>query len=129
MKTVLLFLLFFAANQIYTQAQDTVKIKSIATDVVNLLQNNQAEKVYALFDAKMQDAMKPNNLSSIWKGIADKYGALKGVKDIWVEEVPAYKIVVQACQFGETLMDFRLTFDEQGKIAGMFFSPPGKKKE
>lgn len=128
MKTILLSVLIFTTCNLY--AQDTTKIKSVAGDVLNMLQNNKAEEVYVLFDAKMQSAMQPNTLTSIWKSITNQHGPLKEVKDTWVETVQTtYKVVTQECQFGETLLDFKLTFDENGKIAGMFFTPPSKKKE
>ena len=125
--------IFFLAGFIFmagmTQAQDSTKIKETAGSVLKMLQNHKMNDAYALFDNKIQSAMRPNNLSSIWNGIIAQNGALKEVKAIWVKEVPDYKIVVQECLFGQTLLDFELTFDEQGKVAGIFFAPKQGKNQ
>jgi len=120
-STVIFVLLFF---QNVPVALSTAGDKeALARNILTYLVNEEPEKILPYFDETMQLYLSTRQLSSIWRGIVEKHGAFKLVKKTWTEGAPGNEIVVQRCEFKRGTVQFRITFDENERIAGLFFQP------
>lgn len=82
------------------------------------------------FDATMLKVFGPDKIEAMWaKQLPAQVGAFKQQGPARREQQQGYEIVLVTCSFEKALIDARVVFDKEGKIAGLNFvpaAPPAK---
>jgi dienelactone hydrolase len=77
------------------------------------------------FDATMLKVFGPDKIEAMWaKQLPAQVGAFKQQGPARREQLQGYEIVLITCSFEKALLDARVVFDKEGKIAGLNFVPP-----
>ena len=77
------------------------------------------------FDATMLKVFGPDKIEAMWaKQLPAQVGAFKQQGPARREQMQGYEIVLITCSFEKALLDARVVFDKEGKIAGLNFVPP-----
>jgi dienelactone hydrolase len=105
------------------------ELVSIAKEFVSALVNGRYDDSVKYFDETMTKLAPPEKMEEVWKSIVQQVGPFKEVKGVWTESLPKYDIVYVTCQFEKALLDVKVVFDQNKKIAGQFFVPPKSSKE
>jgi dienelactone hydrolase len=83
----------------------------------------QFDKLEARFDAKMAAALPLDKLTATWKGIVSQLGAYKSCDAPTTAEENGFVVVVVPCDFANTPITARFIYDNDDKLAGLFFKP------
>jgi hypothetical protein len=75
------------------------------------------------FDQNMLKASGPDKLAEFWPQALQQFGQLKKQKQVGVDRLPPYDLVYITCEFEKIVMDARVVFDRDKKIAGFQFVP------
>ncbi len=103
--------------------QEPAEKQEVAKEILVHFRNGALEDIVAHFDGTMKEHLTTGQLASLWKGIQQQYGSFENVEKTWSESRDGYIIVVQQCNFKNKPLLFNLTFDNESKIAGMYFRP------
>jgi hypothetical protein len=77
----------------------------------------------ARFDDKMAQAMPADRLRTVWQQLVSQMGDFKSVTGTRGGTVQGYRVQVVSCQFERGAIDTRITFNDAGRVAGLFFAP------
>ena len=83
-------------------------------------------KHQAFIDAstrQMRDALTPEKIDMIWKGLIEAHGPYQGETAASVTRKQDFAIVVFSCAFERTNLEITITIDGNDKVAGLFFRP------
>jgi dienelactone hydrolase len=95
-----------------------------ARRVLDLLGAGKFEEVAAEFNAKMATAMPAAQLRNVWTSVRQQVGVLTSiVSQRVVTQATGNLTVVNGCQFEKATLYVMVTFDPEGKIAGMNITP------
>ncbi len=99
--------------------------EAIGRDVVTELSSGAFDKVVARFDQKMSAGLPREKLAATWDTLIKQVGSYKSVTSARVFAVPAQSVhaVDLTTAFEKTPFVIRLAFNDEGKIAGLFFLP------
>ena len=101
-----------------------VALKQTAVDCVGWLKAGQVEKVRALFDAKMTEAVPPGGLAPVWSGLEAANGKYKNHgKPKITRRHAGYTAVTVRLTFAKVAVDQVFVFDATGKLAGLHMNP------
>lgn len=79
------------------------------------------------FDATMAKVLPAEKLQEVWQGVVAQYGRFEVAGEIQLEAVEQggrkYHIVLVRCKFAAAPLRVKVVFDEEQKIAGLFFVP------
>jgi len=109
-------------------AQNDSLCKSITTQSVDWLRNGEAEKLHSYFTEKVASKLDVETVSSIWVQISSQYGKFKKIDTLYSKGILPKIVVDCILSFKEGNLKYRLTFNEENKIAGIFFIPYKTKK-
>ncbi len=90
-----------------------------------LLQEGKYAEAAAMFDPQMAAAFPVAKLKATWEEVIRNVGALQGIKEVRMAQEAGYRIAYVACDFARNPLDMKVVFDAQGRIAGLWFVPPG----
>jgi dienelactone hydrolase len=76
-----------------------------------------------LFDRDMVQAFPQAKLKEAWLQIIDQVGPFHEISNCQAVERQGYWVVTVSCQFEKTPVDFRVSFDQSGQIAGLNYQP------
>jgi ABC-type transport system involved in cytochrome bd biosynthesis fused ATPase/permease subunit len=97
----------------------TAEAKQTITDI----DRGEFDKVESRFDKKMSDALPIEKLTSTWASISQQAGKLKHVGDATTSEHGGFFVVLIPCEFENAPLNAQISYDADGKIAGMYFKP------
>ena len=109
-------------------SQNDSLCKSITTQSVDWLRNGEAEKLHKLFTEKVASKLDVETTASIWKQLASQYGKFEKIDTIYSKIILPNLVVDCILSFEEGSLKYRLTFNKENKIAGIFFIPYKTKK-
>ena len=115
--------ILIASAYLPSYGQDPSEKQEIAKEILTHFRNGSLEDIVAHFDGTMKEHLTAGQMASIWKGILQQFGSFENVEKTWTEASDGYIIVVQQCNFKNRPLLFNLTFDNDNKIAGMYFKP------
>lgn len=117
--------LYAQTNVAYAMAVASTEpdLETKALTFVNLLVEGKFEDAVKLFNTKMVEALPPKRLKETWNGLIEKVGEFKNVTDTRIVEEKGYRVVYVTCEFVKTSLNIKVVFDEEGKIAGLWFVP------
>jgi hypothetical protein len=98
--------------------------ETIATRFVDLLAAGDFATAVKSFDATMAGALPPDRLAEVWKTLNAQAGPYAGRAGIRSAEEAGHRVVFVTCRFEKTALDAKIVFDDERKIAGLFFVPP-----
>jgi len=121
LKSLLIITLLFLVFNI--QAQDKNLCKSIAQNTIRQFQNNNSDSVAAYFNDEMGSKLHAADLAKIWSQLETAMGKYKGVGASKGMQFDDYYQLETQLQFEKKNLNYRLAFDKNNRISGMFFIP------
>jgi dienelactone hydrolase len=99
------------------------KLEAPARALVDLLSKEDYASAVKNFDATMKKVLSPDKLKETWQGLLESTGPFKKQGKVRFERVKKYEVVHVTMYFAKAVLDARVVFDEDGKIAGLLFTP------
>jgi dienelactone hydrolase len=93
---------------------------------IELLVNKKFATAVAQFDNTMRAALPEAKLDETWTAVLGQAGPFKQAGSARVEKRDAFMVVVVTCDFQNAALDVSVVFDEQKRVAGLFFAPAKK---
>lgn len=116
------------ASQAAASAEDALTVKARA--LIAALDKGDFALAAKDFDATMSKVMGPDKLEAMWaKQLPAQVGRFKQQGPARREELQGYRIVLVTCSFEKTMLDARVVFDKEDRVAGLGFvptAPPAK---
>jgi len=109
--------------QVLTAVSATPDLDTLAIAFVNLLEEGKFKDAALLFNKQMAEALPPQELEAAWNGLTGRVGEFKGITEVKVTEEKGYRVVYVTCDFAKTSINIKIVFDDDGKIAGLWFAP------
>jgi hypothetical protein len=108
-----------AAQEAGTDSPSAVAAKQIIQELVA----GQFEKVEAIYDARMQEALPPGKLAAGWRDLNKQAGAFQAITSTETSQVQGLQVVKMQCKFENSLLDAAVVFNPDGKLGGLSFQP------
>jgi uncharacterized protein len=96
---------------------------ALATGFMQSLVDGKYTEATGLFDAAVRKAMSPQQLQQLWESLLKQAGAFKSLGDTRSVTEGGYEIVFVACNFEQATLDFKLVFNADGTIGGLWVVP------
>lgn len=116
--------LFFALVAILTvlpvRAADVV---AAGQDFVNLLVKGDFATAVTRYDDTMAAALPEPKLRQAWDTLEGQAGDFRRQLRARTEKDREYDVVLVTCQFEKAVLDAKVVFNANGKVAGLFFLP------
>ncbi len=123
LKSKIFLLLLIAIFSVEAQAQSDSICQSISRQSVQWLQNGEASKLHQLFTPQVSEKLDLKNTELIWKQITDQFGEFKEIDTMFSKTVSGNLVVDCLLKFDKDFLKYRLAFNAENKIAGIFFIP------
>jgi dienelactone hydrolase len=91
--------------------------------VIQELVAGQFEKVEAIYDARMKEALPPGKLADGWRDLNKQAGAFQAISSTETSQVQGLQVVKMQCKFENSLLDATVVFNPDGKLGGLSFRP------
>jgi parallel beta-helix repeat protein len=114
---------YYISSEFETGVAATANMETIAKTFVTLLNESEFEKAHGFFNKDVTEALPVDKLNATWNGLIDQYGAFTGIVNISSREEKGYECVFVTCNFSKTFLEAKIVFDNNEKIAGLFFRP------
>ncbi len=114
---------YYISSESDTEVAATSNMETIAKTFVTLLNESEFEKAHGFFNTDVAEALPVDKLNTTWNSLIDQYGAFAGIVNISSTEEKGYETVFVTCNFSKTFIDAKIGFDNNEKIAGLFFQP------
>jgi dienelactone hydrolase len=75
------------------------------------------------FDATMVAALPAEKLAATWNGLITQVGTFETVETARVVRTANHVTAILSCKFARARLETKVTYDNTGKIAGLFFVP------
>ena len=106
------------------------ELSETAKKLVARLTAGEFDKAVEPFDETVGQALSAKKLQEIWGGLTKQFGPLKqttGLRTAKItEKSKEYGVVFVTCEFQKEKLDAKIVFDNQKRIAGLFFVPVGE---
>jgi len=124
LSVVLLILVFTATVQTaLSQAQDEV---ADARAFIELLVNKKFATAVEQFDNTMKAALPEAKLAETWTSVVTQAGPFKQAGSGRAEKRGEFTVAIITCDFQNVAVDVSVVFDQQKRVAGLFFAPAKK---
>ncbi len=94
-----------------------------ATRFTDLLIEQKFEEAFSQFDSTMTEQLPLEKLKATWLEIADAVGPFSKHLGTKIEKADQHDVVSVTLRFLKFTMDVRVVYDEQQRVAGLFFRP------
>jgi uncharacterized protein len=122
-KLVFCFLMF----TISASAQNS-RLKELSEKIFNQMRNREFVTVNSSFDPVMAAKVDTVRLRKTWDNLLFTAGKFIRVNDVSIEEQQNFHVVIQHCEFENKKVDFKLVFDSNEVVRGLFFIPADQKE-
>ena len=127
MKTcTLALILLLSLATLPASAQEAAKPSAVGTagqQVVQELVAGQFDKIEARYDARMAAALPSGKLAAGWASLIQQTGAYQSTEATRVDRAGEQDVATVTCRFQRAVLDARIAFDADGKIAGISIRP------
>jgi dienelactone hydrolase len=123
---LILFLLAMPGAVLCVSAQDVPQDSPsaiAAKQLIRELVTGQFDKVEAIYDARMKEALPPGKLADGWRDINKQAGAFQAITSTETSQVQGLQVVKMQCKFENSLLDATVVFNPDGKLGGLSFQP------
>jgi uncharacterized protein len=103
-------------------AQDSPSVVA-AKQIIQELVAGQFDKVEAIYDAPMQQALPPGKLADGWRDLNKLAGAFQAINSVETSQVQGRQVVKMQCKFENSLLDATVVLNSDGKLGGLGFRP------
>jgi len=117
---IIVFVLFIG---LVAHAQDVDKCKAINKNTISQFQNNHSDSVFSYFNDNMRSKLSSADLAKIWSQLETAMGKFKGVGESKGMQFEDYYQLETQLQFEKKNLRYRLAFDKDNRISGMYFIP------
>ena len=93
---------------------------------IDLLVNKKFATAVEQFDNTMKTALPEPKLQETWTSVLTQVGPFKQAGSARVETRGAFTVVIVTCDFQKAALDVSVVFDQQKRVAGLFFAPAKK---
>jgi len=121
--TILVFILFAVEPAGSQEPIADEQAVQIARRLVTLLNQDDFNGAYALFNEDMTKAITIPQLEGLWKSFVQSKGGYLGETSHAVGNVQGFKIVGLTTRFKKDTQNIIITVNDKGQIAGLFFRP------
>ncbi len=94
-----------------------------AKDFLILLEKQKFEEATDYFAPIVYNQLPASKLKDIWIQINNQVGSFEKLARSRTETMKNWNVVYLTCKFEKSLLDLKLVFTEEDKIAGIFFVP------
>jgi uncharacterized protein len=129
MKISLLALMVFllvlpgAVRRVSAQDAQDSPAAVAAKQIIQELVAGQFEKVEAIYDARMKEALPPGKLADGWRDLNKQAGAFQAISSAETSQVQGLQVVKMQCKFENSVLDATVVFNPDGKLGGLSFRP------
>lgn len=95
----------------------------LAEEFTGSLAKGDYEECVEFFSAEMRRAMSARQLEQSWDDLQDQVGPFVGKTGMREETIDGYDVVFVTTKFEDGLIDIRVVFDEDRRVAGLWFDP------
>lgn len=120
-KLLLSFLIIFYFVGVFAQDKSLCKSKTI--QAFEFIKENKIDSVYLMFDEVMQSKVSKGNLDNIFNKLETGLGNLQNTGKISTKSSGSYLVVFIPLEFENGKLDFKVSFNSDNKISGLFFVP------
>ncbi|MHB9150639.1 MAG: alpha/beta hydrolase [Thermoleophilia bacterium] len=106
-----------------TTATSTSPVADAAVAFVELLVKGSFSEAAGRFDETMRQALPEQKLREVWTQVQQQAGAFQEIIGARAERQSGYDVALVAVRFGTTLLDVRVVYDGERRVAGLFFVP------
>ena len=90
---------------------------------VELWSSGAYEGATGTFDNTMSEKMPAAKLQETWAALSAQVGGFRGITGTRAEESNGHDIVHVTCRFESASIDFRIVYDSERRIAGLWLTP------
>lgn len=101
---------------------------SLAKDVVTELKAGDLAALESRFDDELRKALPDSKLRGFWLGVIGKGGLLESCAEPRTFLAKEYTLAFTECTFERQKAELKLTFQSDGRLAGMFLEPEGDER-
>jgi dienelactone hydrolase len=123
---LILFLMPIPGAALRGAAQDAAQDSPSAVAAKQIIQelvSGQFEKVEAIYDARMKEALPPGKLADGWRDLNKQAGAFQAISSTESSQVSGLQVVKMQCKFENSLLDATVVLNPDGKLGGLSFRP------
>jgi len=124
---LIVFLLMMQGGTLSMAAgQDAAKDSPSAVAAKQIIQElvaGQFEKVEALYDARMAEALPHGKLADGWRDLNKQAGAFQEITSTETSQVQGLQVVKMNCKFENSVLDATVVLNPDGKLGGLSFRP------
>jgi hypothetical protein len=99
-------------------------LKPASEAFIAMLAKGEYDKAVDRFDATMKGALPAEKLRAVWEGLQGQVGRFAKSTGADQTREDRYRVVFVKCEFEKAVLEAKLAYDDEGKIAGLFFLPP-----
>jgi uncharacterized protein len=126
-KNISLFSVLFTFTLIligsHIATAQTSDLSSQGSKFITMLSSGDYKSAVELFDETMKKALPEQKLKETWQAIQAQAGSFKAQGTVRKEKIQNIDVIFVNCQFEKSTLDSQIAFDNQGKIAGLYFIP------
>ncbi|MHC4623202.1 MAG: DUF3887 domain-containing protein [Planctomycetota bacterium] len=104
-------------------ALKSAKPKPPANEFVQLLAGKKFVAAVETMDQNMKTALPADTLEQTWTATVAQVGAFKQQIGARTEKQAGYDVVLVTCEFEKGPLDVKIVYDNNRKVAGLFFVP------
>ncbi len=99
------------------------QVAELAGIFVDKLVAGDYDGAVGFFDSTIKKALPEKKLAETWLGLQAQVGPFQGETGKRLEKIQEYDVVFVTVQFEKALIDIRVVFNSDRRIAGLFFQP------
>ncbi|MCK5857502.1 MAG: DUF3887 domain-containing protein [Bacteroidales bacterium] len=123
MKTLISLFSIFLLVGINAQAQDPKVCQEINQKTIKQFQMGKSESVVAYFNDEMSSKLSAEDLAKVWSQLESAMGKYKGMGESKGSQFEDFYQLETQLQFEKKNLRYRLAFDKDNRISGMYFVP------
>jgi len=121
LKSLLFISILFLSFQL--KAQDENICKKINLNTIRQFQTAQTDSVFNYFNDDMRSRLSAAELANIWSKLEETIGPYKGSGNPKGMKFETYYQIETQLRFEKQSLRYRLAFDKNNRISGMYFVP------
>ncbi len=121
LQYIIIIALLFSINKLYSQSKSDCS--SIAEKSISWIQNNHADSLVNHFSDEVAAKLDEKTIASIWKQLESGYGDFLSIGETNFTKNNDALIIDQILKFKNAALKYRLNFNADNKISGIFFIP------
>ncbi len=123
MKKTLIIILFLLSSSKILHAQWSFDPKTRALQIIELFRNEEYSQAYTQLNDSMRRMIDEEQLGAVWDGIVMRYDSVLEIGGTEVIDLDSMVVTITALRFAKLKIGFKLTFNKQGEICGLFMVP------